>query len=155
MAAATIPSHIANHQALKADPAAQQDRGLQPQGARQVRAERLHLRRPDEADVGASWEGFAIENLIAAAPYGTQASFYRTSAGAEIDLVLEIPKQGLWAIEIKRVVTGRPERGFHIVCDDLRPSRRFVVNAGQDRYPLSPDLEAIGVRDLAADLETL
>ena len=105
--------------------------------------------------VGASWEGFVIENLITAAPYGTQASFYRTAAGAEIDLVLEIPKQGLWAIEIKRGVTGRPERGFHIACEDLRPSRRFVANAGQDRYPLSADLEAIGVRGLAAELAAL
>jgi len=105
--------------------------------------------------VGASWEGFVIENLITAAPYGTQASFYRTAAGAEIDLVLEIPKQGLWAIEIKRGVTGRPERGFHIACEDLRPSRRFVANAGQDRYPLSADLEAIGVGGLAAELAAL
>lgn len=69
--------------------------------------------------------------------------------------MLEIPKQGLWAIEIKRGITGRPERGFHIACGDLRPSRRFVVNAGQERYPLSPDLEAIGVGGLAAELAAL
>ena len=105
--------------------------------------------------VGASWEGFVIESLITAAPYGTRPSFYRTAAGAEIDLVLEIPKQGLWAIEIKRGATGRPERGFHIACGDLRPSRRFVVNGGQDRYPLSPELEAIGVEGLAAELGAL
>ena len=103
--------------------------------------------------VGTSWEGFVIENLIAAAPYATRPSFYRTSAGAEIDLVLEIPNQGLWAIEIKRSVTGRPERGFHIACDDLKPSRRFVVNSGQGRYPLSSDLEAIGLSDLCLELE--
>jgi predicted AAA+ superfamily ATPase len=105
--------------------------------------------------VGASWEGFVIENLIAASPFGTQASFYRTAAGAEIDLLLEIPKEGLWAIEIKRAATGRPERGFHIACNDLQPTRRFIVNAGQYRYPLSPDLEAIGVGGLAAELAAL
>ena len=105
--------------------------------------------------VGASWEGFVIENLIAAAPFGTRASFYRTAAGAEIDLVLEIPKAGLWAIEIKRGAAGRPDRGFHIACDDLQPSRRFMVNGGQDRYPLSPELEAIGVGGLAAELAAL
>jgi len=105
--------------------------------------------------VGASWEGFVIENLISAAPYGTRPSFYRTAAGAEIDLVLEIPKHGLWAIEVKRGATGRPERGFHIACDDLRPNRRFVVNAGEDRYPLSPELEAIGVGGLATELGAL
>ena len=43
--------------------------------------------------VGLSWEGFVIENLLAVAPEGTMASFYRTSAGAEIDPVLELPAQ--------------------------------------------------------------
>jgi len=61
----------------------------------------------------------------------------------------------LWAIEVKCGTTGRPERGFHIACDDLRPTRRFVVNSGQDRYPLGPNLEAIGVRGLAAELSAL
>jgi predicted AAA+ superfamily ATPase len=41
--------------------------------------------------VGASWEGFVIETLIAAAPDGTTARFHRTSTGAEIDQVLEVP----------------------------------------------------------------
>jgi len=104
---------------------------------------------------GASWEGFVIENLLAAAPDNTRASFYRTAAGAEIDLVLDIPGQGLWAIEIKRGPTARPERGFHIACEDLKPTRRFVVNPGQDRYPMAPQLEAIGVRALASDLAAL
>jgi predicted AAA+ superfamily ATPase len=105
--------------------------------------------------VGASWEGFVIENLLAAAPDNTKASFYRTAAGAEIDLVLEIPKHGLWAIEIKRGLTARPERGFHMACDDVQPTRRLVVNGGQDRYPLSPDLEAISLHSLAKELATL
>jgi predicted AAA+ superfamily ATPase len=105
--------------------------------------------------LGASWEGFAIENLIGAAPEGARASFYRTAAGAEIDLLLEIPGRGLWAIEIKRGLTARPERGFHIACEDLQPSRRFVVTGGQDRYPLGPDLEAVNLRGLATELAGL
>jgi predicted AAA+ superfamily ATPase len=105
--------------------------------------------------VGASWEGFVIENLLAAAPNNTRASFYRTAAGAEIDLVLEIPKHGLWAIEIKRGLTARPERGFHMACDDVQPTRRLVVNGGQERYPLSPDLEAISLHGLATELAAL
>jgi hypothetical protein len=52
--------------------------------------------------VGTSWEGLVIENLLAVAPDRTQASFYRTAAGAEIDLLLERPGGGCWAIEIKR-----------------------------------------------------
>lgn len=65
--------------------------------------------------VGASWEGFVIENLLAAAPERTQASFYRTSAGAEIDLVLDLPQGQHWAIEIKRGLTPKTHKGFHHV----------------------------------------
>jgi predicted AAA+ superfamily ATPase len=105
--------------------------------------------------VGASWEGFVIENLLAAAPDNTRASFYRTAAGAEIDLLLEIPKHGLWAIEIKLGLTARPERGFHVACNDIQPTRRLVVTGGQDRYPLSANLEAISLHGLATELAAL
>ena len=96
-----------------------------------------------------------IENLLAAVPGLTIPSFYRTSAGAEIDLVLEIPGHGLWAIEIKRGLSARPEKGFFIACEDIKPSRRFVVNSGTDRYRISKSVETIGVKDLAAELAAL
>ena len=62
-------------------------------------------------------------NLIAAAPDGTEASFYRTSAGAEIDLVLRFPGNRLWAIEAKRSSAPKVEKGFHFACEDLRPKK--------------------------------
>jgi uncharacterized protein len=102
--------------------------------------------------VGASWEGFVVESLLASAPNRTAASFYRTAAGAEIDLVLEIPKQGTWAIEIKRGLSPGVTRGFHSACQDIEPSRRFVVYPGRDRYPISDGLEAIGLREMACTL---
>jgi len=104
---------------------------------------------------GASWEGLVIENLIQAAPERTVASFYRTAAGAEIDLLLEIPGQGLWAIEIKRSLAGRPEKGFYIACQDLQPDRRFMVNAGSGHYPIDAEITAIGLHELAAMLAAL
>ena len=104
---------------------------------------------------GASWEGMVIENLLAAAPERTTASFYRTAAGAEIDLLLEIPGHGLWAIEIKRSLSARPEKGFHIACEDLQPDRRFVVNAGMEQYPIGSDTTAIGLHKLARTLQEL
>src|SRR5579863_1573035 len=102
--------------------------------------------------VGASWEGFVIENLLAVAPIRTEASFYRSAGGAEIDLVLDIPKRGRWAIEIKRGLTARPEKGFHQACEDIKPDRRFLVYSGADRYPVTADTEAVGIRDLAETL---
>ncbi len=90
---------------------------------------------------GATWEGFVVETLIAAAPEGTSAHFYRTAAGAEIDLLLTLPRGALWAIEIKRSLVPKLERGFHEACADLVPSRRFVVYPGRESYPLDGDVE--------------
>jgi predicted AAA+ superfamily ATPase len=105
--------------------------------------------------IGASWEGFVIENLLAAAPERTMASFYRTAAGTEIDLVLEIPGHGLWAIDIKRGLSARPEKGFYDACGDLDPKRRFLVNSGNERHMVSEKVETIGLKDLAAELAAL
>ena len=101
--------------------------------------------------VGASWEGFVIENLLSAAPPGTKASFYRTSAGAEVDLVLELPgSRGPWAIEIKHSLSASLSRGFRNALEDLKPERSFVVTAGSDRYQVAKDVEAIGLREMAS-----
>ena len=104
---------------------------------------------------GTSWEGYVLENLLQAAPERTLASFYRTAAGAEIDLLLEIPGHGLWAIEIKRSLAGRPEKGFYIACLDVMPDRRFVINAGSGHYPIDAQITAIGLHELAAMLAAL
>jgi predicted AAA+ superfamily ATPase len=106
----------------------------------------------DHPIVGPSWEGFVIEMLINCAPEWTQAFYYRTSAGAEIDLLLELPGDRLWAIEIKRSLSPKVERGFHVACDDLQPERRLVVYAGVEHVPLPHDVEAVGLAALAEQL---
>lgn len=104
--------------------------------------------------VGASWEGFVIENLMSSAPPGTKASFYRTSAGAEIDLVLELPGSSApWAVEIKHGLSGALGRGFRNAIEDTRPERCFIVTAGTDRYPVAKDVEVIGLREMALILK--
>ena len=102
--------------------------------------------------VGMSWEGFAIENLINAAPVRTVPGFYRTSGGAEVDLVLELPGGERWAIEVKRSRSATPARGFYEGCEDLKPARRIVVHAGTERFPVRDHVEAIGLRELANGL---
>jgi predicted AAA+ superfamily ATPase len=99
--------------------------------------------------VGQSWEGFVIETLLAALPWRAHASFYRTSAGAEVDLVIDHSDGRRWLIEIKRGLSPKLERGFHQACADLRPERAFAVHAGTECYPLAPGVEAIGIRGLA------
>ncbi|MCY4571275.1 MAG: ATP-binding protein [Gemmatimonadetes bacterium] len=100
--------------------------------------------------VGASWEGFVIETLLTAAHPRTRASFYRTAAGAEIDLVLELPGiRRPWVIEIKRSLAPSLGKGFRNARADLRPERAFVVYAGEERYPLADSVEAIGLPQMA------
>lgn len=102
---------------------------------------------------GGSWEGMVIESLVAAAPAGSQAHFFRTAAGAEIDLLLSLPgRRKPWAIEIKRSLAPRLERGFHLASESIRPERSFVVYAGSERYALAGEVEAIALVDLCAAL---
>ena len=99
---------------------------------------------------GLSWEGFVIENLLAAAPRGTRASFYRTAAGAEIDLVLELPgRQRPWAVEVKSGLSPRLGRGFHNAIGDLSPERTFVVCQGHERFAMAESVEVIGLPEMA------
>ena len=97
---------------------------------------------------GASWEGFVIENLIAAAPFGTDAWFYRTRAGAEIDLLLHLPDRRLWAVEVKRSTAPRAGKGFEIAASDIGADERFVVYPGREPFPLSATTTAIPLADL-------
>lgn len=105
--------------------------------------------------VGGSWEGFCIENLIAAAPRGTEASFYRSSAGAEIDLILRLPDQQLWAIEVKRTTAPKVTRGFHIATDELDVSERLLVYAGDREVPGQAGVRAMPLASAIEQLRAL
>ena len=98
--------------------------------------------------VGPSWEGFVLENLITAAGPNASAYFYRTSAGAEIDLLLQWPGGETWAIEVKRSLSPKLERGFYLACEDLKPGRQCVVYPGVDSFPLGPTTEAVPLGEL-------
>lgn len=106
--------------------------------------------------IGSSWEGFVIENLLAVAPEHAGASFYRTVAGAEIDLVIELGgKHGIWAFEIKRGSVPQLAKGGRHAIDDIKPSKAFVIYSGSDRYPLGHGVEAIGLIEIMQELQAL
>ncbi len=100
--------------------------------------------------LGGSWEGFVIETLTRAAPSGTEAFFYRTARGAEIDLLLVLPDRARWAFEIKRSMIPQMDRGFYEASKDLKPAKRFVVYPGTERFPTANDVEVISVFDAAS-----
>jgi predicted AAA+ superfamily ATPase len=105
--------------------------------------------------VGPSFEGRVVEHVAAAAQgasAGATCHFYRTSGGAEIDLLLAWPDGALWAIEVKRSLAPKAARGFHAACGDLRPERKFVVYPGDDRWPLGDGVEAIGLAEVCGEV---
>ena len=93
-----------------------------------------------------------IENLIAAAPDGTEACFYRTSGGAEVDLFLVLPGGERWAIEIKRTLRPKTGRGFVSACEDLQPTRRLFAFPGDEAFPITADTRAVPIAALMAEL---
>jgi predicted AAA+ superfamily ATPase len=101
---------------------------------------------------GGSWEGLAIENLIAIAGDGVESSFYRTSGGAEVDLVLGWPDGREWAIEVKRTLAPKLERGLRSALADIKPERSFLVYPGAERYRLGEGVEVIGLPELCEEL---
>ena len=93
---------------------------------------------------GFSWEGFVIEQLLSVLPKNADFGFYRTSAGAELDLVIQLGSQ-IWAIEIKRTLSPKLSKGFSIAAEDVEATHRFFVYAGKEEFPLSDKVAAIGL----------
>lgn len=102
--------------------------------------------------IGMSWEGFVIDNLLNVAPELTLPSYYRTQSGAEIDLLLELPGGKIWAIEIKRSLSPKLEKGFYFAKEDIQPSKCFLVYPGQDRYAIAEGIEVISLYELCMTL---
>lgn len=101
---------------------------------------------------GHSWEGFVIENLLSALPLGMTAWYYRTAAGAEIDLVLERGGQDRYAIEIKRSLAPSLSKGFYLGCEDIGATKRFLVYPGTERYPMTGNAEAIPLAEMVREI---
>lgn len=102
--------------------------------------------------VGGSWEGMVIENLIGLAGDDVDPSFYRTSGGAEVDLVLTWPDGREWAIEVKRTLAPKLERGLRSALTDIGPERSFLVYPGDERFPLGEGVEVVGLSELCEEL---
>ncbi|MCF6317988.1 MAG: ATP-binding protein [Proteobacteria bacterium] len=98
--------------------------------------------------LGKSWEGFVLENIMSILPNKIKPYFYRTSAGAEIDLVLKISANETWAIEIKTGLAPKITRGFYTACEDIKASQRFVVYGGFEQYPVKNQVTMISLQGI-------
>jgi hypothetical protein len=105
--------------------------------------------------VGASWEGFVLENIIQVLPDGMEHYFYRTGAGAEIDLVLVSEGNAPIAIEVKRSLSPKVPRGFRIGCQDIQARAAYIVYPGETVFPLDEMTTAIPLPALIGEIRKM
>lgn len=95
--------------------------------------------------LGKSWEGFVMENIHSVLPLRAETYFYRTAAGAEIDLVIRMPSSEIWAVEIKYGTAPRLGRHYSAICDDVGATHKYVIYGGDDEFPVSSDVMVISL----------
>lgn len=98
--------------------------------------------------LGKSWEGFVLENILSVIPTDTEAYFYRTSAGAEVDLLLKFSTGKIWAIEVKYGVAPKIEKGFYQSVEDLGVDKKYIVYSGDSKFNVEQDVEMISLLEL-------
>lgn len=112
----------------------------------------LGVRTVDELQgtpiAGASWEGFVLEQILSSCALGTDFTFYRTVAGAELDLVLRRASTTV-GVEIKFSTAPKPAKGFWQALEDLGVTRAYVIAPVRDPYPLASNVEVISPLHLA------
>ena len=93
-----------------------------------------------------------VPGIRQSCPETVKPSFYRTSGGAEIDLILEIGATERWAVEVKHSTAPKVSKGFYSACEDIQPSRKILIHSGEDSYPLKENIEAMSLTTLMKEL---
>ena len=101
---------------------------------------------------GRSWEGFVLETLIRQRPITSQPQLLSTATGVEADLILELPGDRLWAVDIQRGTAPSVSKGLHVALEDVRPDEAFIAYSGTERYSIGDGIEAIRFTELADEL---
>lgn len=102
--------------------------------------------------LGKSWEGFVVENILSVLPCRAESYFYRTAAGAEIDLVIRMPSSEIWAIEIKHGVAPKIGKHFSQTCDDVGATHKFILYGGEDEFPVGNNVKIMSLSKLMEKL---
>lgn len=104
--------------------------------------------------LGKSWEGFVVENIHSILPRRAETYFYRTVAGAEIDLVIKMPSSDIWAIEIKHGVAPKIGKHYSQTCDDVGATYKHILYGGEDEFPVGDDVKIISLSGLMERLHS-
>ena len=95
--------------------------------------------------LGKSWEGFVVENIHSVIPRLAETYFYRTAAGAEIDLVIKMPNAEIWAVEIKYGTAPKLGKHYNQTCEDVGATHKFIVYGGNDEFPIGDNVRMISL----------
>jgi len=104
--------------------------------------------------LGKSWEGFVVENIHSILPSRAETCFYRTAAGAEVDLVIKMPSSEIWAIEIKHGVAPKLGKHYSQTCDDVGATHKYIFYGGDDEFPVGNDVKIISLLGLMERLHS-
>jgi len=104
--------------------------------------------------LGKSWEGFAVENILSVLPSRAESYFYRTAAGAEVDLVIKMPSSEIWAIEIKHGVAPKIGKHYSQTCDDVGAAHKYILYGGNDEFAVGNDVKIISLPGLMKRLRS-
>jgi uncharacterized protein len=102
--------------------------------------------------MGYSWEGFVLEHISQLSPRGAELMFYRTAAGAEMDVVVQNGSQTI-CFEIKSSSAPKVTQGFHNAVEDLKPTATYIVGQVDKRYAFSEQVDVITLADVASVLQ--
>jgi len=102
--------------------------------------------------LGKSWEGFAVGNILSVLPNRAETRFYRTTGGAEVDLVIKMPSSDIWAIEIKYGVAPKLGKHYSKTCDDIGATHKYILYGGEDEFPVGKDVKVISLSKLMGRL---
>jgi predicted AAA+ superfamily ATPase len=94
---------------------------------------------------GAIWEGFVIQQIKSVLPFDTQTNFYRTTHGAEIDLIITFPNQKKIGVEVKFNTSPALSRGNHEALGTLKLDMLYLITPGNEKYPLKENIQVWGL----------
>lgn len=101
--------------------------------------------------LGKSWEGFVIQNILSILPKTAEAYFYRTTAGAELDLVIKLGAETI-GIEIKYGLSPKNSKGFHRSCAEVKATQKYIVYSGDDEFPIGGSAAVISLEKIMRKL---
>jgi uncharacterized protein len=94
---------------------------------------------------GNSWETYVIEEIVKTGGKSFEYSFYRTQAGAEVDLILRGASGKLTVIEIKYSSNPVPSKGFYSAVEDIKPDFQYIIVPEGDSWQRSENLKVCGL----------